>query len=861
MMQRLLTSEAPSSPATCAPAVASALNKWRTDGHLGTTETTRRLLGWWFDTDHELDGQAFAFYQAQREAIESLIYVHEVMKTRNNRDLLEAFLPNPEVRLLQYGDFARYAVKMATGSGKTIVMALAIAWNYLNALNESNSEDVDSPDPSRYATAFLVTAPNVIVFERLKSDFDGGRIFRRYPIVPPEYADLWGDLRCFLRGDKVDIASQGAVYVTNIQQLYDPAPKEKGRRKAGPPQPIAELLGSIASDSMSQRDDFDDRIVGRGTPCLVINDEAHHTHDEDSEWNRSIRYLRDRLGPDRFVAQLDFTATPRFNDGTLFPWVIYDYPLKSAIRDRIVKRPIKGELSGAGEVASDDASSRYEAYITAAVNRWREYREQLSPLGKRPVLFVMMERAKDANAVGNYLQRIHPGDFGGEKLQVIHIGSNGEISDKDLQRARNVVKEIDSDDSNVNAVVSVMMLREGWDVRNVTVVLGLRPYSAAANILPEQAIGRGLRLMFPSDGGPDQGYTERVDIIGTEKFMEFIASLEQEEEMALDSEAVTKPITIVTIYPLPDRPDMDISIPSITPIYERKSDTRSEIAKLDIADIPVENLPFSLDIQDGKSFEYLGLDALTDEALIQRQYRMRVPSNCNEVVSHYAERIGAETYLPTHFDVIAGKLKEFFSRRAFGRHVDLDDNGFAAVLARPAVGYLTVQGFVRAIRPLLRVEREPAIAGLEYNLSHAAPFPWSKPTYAASKTVFNLVAADNDFESEFARFLDAAPDVSRFAKLPRRLGFKIQYLANTGNLRNYYTDFIAVDNMGAHYLIETKGQEDTNVGFKDRAARLWCSNAAKLSGVSWHYVKVPQMDFSGLAAMSLADVFQAFGRP
>ena len=852
MIQKLKAPDASAAPATCAPAVASALSDWRNQGYPGASEVTRRLLGWWFDTDHELDGSPFKFYRAQREAIESLIYVHEKLKKRNHQDLLHAFLPNTEVRLLQYGDFARYAVKMATGSGKTMVMALAIAWSYLNAVQE------DGADTSGYATSFLVIAPNVIVFERLKSDFEGGRVFNRYPLVPPEYADLWGEVRFFLRGDKADIASRGAVYVTNIQQLYVFPPAVKGKKKAGPPGPIANLLGPVASDSPDQRDDFDERIIRRGAPCMIINDEAHHTHDEDSEWNRSIRGLRQGLGSERFMAQLDFTATPRFSDGALFPWVVYDYPLKAAMQDNIVKRPIKGELKGIGEVASDDASTRYEAYIEAAVNRWREYRDQLAPLGKRPVLFVMMERAKDAEKVAQKLRSMRPDDFSGDKVQEIHVGRDGEVSDKDLQQARRVVREIDTDASSINAVVSVMMLREGWDVRNVTVVLGLRPYSSKANILPEQAIGRGLRLMFPDDGGPERGYDERVDVIGTEKFMEFISNLEQEEGVVLCSDDLGTPISIVTVHPLPDRPEMDISIPNITPVYGRTSDSRDEIARLDVAAIQVNNLPFSLEPQDSGVFEYLGLDALTDETLIERQYRLRVPSTCNEVISHYADRIGVETRLPAHFNVIADKLREFFSVRAFGRQVDLEDNAIAPILARPAVGFLTVKGFVETLRPMLRIERDPAIGGLEYLLSNTGPFPWSRPTCAASRTVFNLVAADNDFEAEFARFLENAPDVARFAKLPRRLGFKIQYLANTSNLRNYYPDFIAVGAQGIHYLIETKGLEDPQVPFKDRAAQLWCKNATALTGVHWKYVKVAQVAFAQLGGKSLNDVVQAF---
>ena len=523
--------------ASCALAVANAVEQWREQSYPGATETSKRLLAWWFDTDHEVDGRPFAFYPAQQQAVESLIYVYEVLKRRNQAELLGAFLPNPNLRLLQHGDFARYGIKMATGSGKTLVMALSAVWSYLNAVSE--------PDCGDYAKCFLIVAPNVIVSDRLAGDFNGGEVFRRYPMIPPEFADQWRDVRFVMRGDSMDAASSGAVYVTNIQQLYETRQRPRRGRNSGPPGPIAALLGPAASDTAQDKDDFADWIVRRGGPCMVINDEAHHTHEENSEWNQTIRRLRDDLPAGRFMAQLDFSATPRFNDGTLFPWVIYDYPLREAIEDGIVKRPIAGELRGISEPPAGDASVRYGGYITAAVNRWAEYRDNLKPLNKKPVLFAMLENSKDADDVGEHLRRTYPGDFGGDKLQVIHIDRAGEVSPKDLEKARRVVKSIDAPDSNINAVVSVMMLREGWDVRNVTVVLGLRPYTSAANILPEQAIGRGLRLMFP--GGA--GYEERVDVIGTEKFMEFVENLQRDEDVAIQVEIFDdNPLVIVTIF-------------------------------------------------------------------------------------------------------------------------------------------------------------------------------------------------------------------------------------------------------------------------------------------------------------------------
>jgi type III restriction enzyme len=121
------------------------------------------------------------------------------------------------------------------------------------------------------------------------------------------------------------------------------------------------------------------------------------------------------------------------------------------------------------------------------------------------------------------------------------------------------------------------------------------------------------------------------------------------------------------------------------------------------------------------------------------------------------------------------------------------------------------------------------------------------------------VAADNEFERDFAKFLNDARDVRRFAKLPQRFGFTIEYTDSATNLRYYEPDFVAVDGDGRHYVLETKGREDIDVAFKDRAATIWCENATLLTGTPWIYVKVPQVEFGKLQTTELADVVIAFG--
>ncbi|MCI0476344.1 MAG: DEAD/DEAH box helicase family protein [Anaerolineales bacterium] len=830
--------------APCVPAIKEAVSDWRASNYKGATETTRILLDYWFHTDHRLpNGRPFVYFDAQKFAVETLIYLYEVAGVRRHKDLVEKYAgSNKDLRLLQYDDFARYCVKMATGSGKTKVMALAMAWQFFNAVAEARDD---------YAKTFLLIAPNVIVFERLKKDFANGKIFRTDPIIPPELKIFW-DFDCYLRGDPERASSQGALYLTNVQQFYE----RVSNGDDDEPEAMTAVLGSKPPAQNIEVEDFDKRIAARGAPAMVINDEAHHTHDEESEWNKVIRRLHQDLpgfgNLEGLVAQLDFTATPRYSKGALFTWTVYDYPLKQAIIDGIVKRPMKGIASGIQEAKSTVASTRYKAYLTAGVERWKEYRAQLAPLKKKPILFVMMNDTTEADDVGDYLQKKYPSEFSGDKLLVIHTDRSGEVSKKDLDKARQVAREVDFADNPVNAIVSVLMLREGWDVENVTVVIGLRPYTSKANILPEQTIGRGLRMMF-RDLATD--YVERVDVIGNKAFIGFVEQLEKEEDIAFGTFDVGKDkLVIVTIQPDPDKMDKDITLPTLSPILSRKKTLAEEIAALDIAAMKCPQLPRKADDAAAKTFHYEGYDLITLQKEIERDYILPEVQTSQEIISYYAKRIAQDVKLPTQFAALAPKVREFLETRAFGERVDLDDPVIIKAIATNVAQYVTVKTFVQALRPLVVQELTPQLLSKGRKLSETPPFPYSRPTIKATRTVFNLVPCGNKFEQAFAEFLEDAPDITAFAKLPEQFGFAIEYTDASNNLRYYEPDFVAIASGGTHYLIETKGREDTDVANKDRAAILWAENATQLTGTQWQYIKVPQKEFETLQPDEFADV-------
>jgi hypothetical protein len=185
--------------------------------------------------------------------------------------------------------------------------------------------------------------------ERLKEDFADAAVFLRDPIIPPEWRGDF-DFKVILQDVLTPETTEGVLYLTNIHRLYeDRAPK--------PQNPVATMVGPRVnkdSDSVSAEELFD-RIAGHDR-LLVVNDEAHHVHDKDLQWWKTIERLYVASG-EGVVAQLDFSATPKDQQGQLFREIVVDYPLAQAVEDGIVKTPLIGEIGGPVAVRQVSAAS------------------------------------------------------------------------------------------------------------------------------------------------------------------------------------------------------------------------------------------------------------------------------------------------------------------------------------------------------------------------------------------------------------------------------------------------------------------------------------------------------------------------
>jgi type III restriction enzyme len=514
--------------------IREEVTAWRAKGYPGASGTSRDLLRWWFETDHwseQADGtqSQFRYYFAQREAVETVVWLFDVRRVRDKFDLLRFDASGAVSSNMFDEDWPRFVLKMATGAGKTKVLSLLMAWSYFHKLYEPDSD---------LARNFLLIAPNIIVLDRLRADFDGLRIFFNDPVLPDNGAGgrNWRDdfqIALHIQDDVRVVRPVGNIFLTNIHRVYLGSIPEPSLEDDDLSDYFLSPLGHRPGGATTDGNTDLGEIIREIEELAVFNDEAHHIHDARLAWFKSIQDIhlqllqRDR----RLSIQVDVTATPRHDNGAIFVQTVSDYPLVEAIAQNVVKHPVLPDAASRAKLAEQKSSiitERYADYLQLGVEEWRKSYAEHQKLGKKAVLFVMVDDTRNCDEVGGYLQRICP-ELHNAAL-VIHTKTNGEISEassgktvEELKLLRQQSNEIDTWGSPYKAIVSVLMLKEGWDVRNVTVIVGLRAYSSKANILPEQTLGRGLRRMY---FGSDQ--RETVSVLGTPAFMDFVESIQSE---------------------------------------------------------------------------------------------------------------------------------------------------------------------------------------------------------------------------------------------------------------------------------------------------------------------------------------------
>ncbi len=845
-MQRLL--------APLVPELRKRVFEWRNNNYEGASETSKALLTWWFKEEHILynqDGSSYSFqyYFSQREALETVVWLYEVAQVKDKYDLIRYNSTGVLSPQMFTEDWLRFVIKMATGAGKTKVMSLVIAWAYFHKLYEEGSS---------LAKNFLLITPNVIVFERIKKDFEGNDIFFLDPVLPDNgyMGQNWHDdfqITLHLQDDLRNVSDTGNIFLTNIHRVFESDVKDYDAEDEDASE---YFLGDKPVTKTNQGTVDLGMVVRDIDELIVINDEAHHIHEENA-WLKSIRDIDNKLKQKGggLSLQLDVTATPKNNKGAIFVQTISDYPLVEAIHQRVVKQPVVPDEASRGKLKESQSvvfTEKWRDHIHLGVEEWKKTYEQLLPTGKKSLLFIMTDDTKNCDDVASYLE-MNYAELKGAVL-TIHTNKSGEISEsttgrnqEELEELRKQSNEIDSWESPYKVIVSVMMLKEGWDVRNVTTIVGLRPYASDSKILPEQTLGRGLRRMYFGRDDID----EYVSVIGTPAFMDFVESIKGEgvllEKRLMGSGS--KPISPMVIEvdkenAKKDIAKLDIEIPVMTARIQREY---KNLAELDVSTFGNERAQVKTFSEQEKR-EIVFKDVVAEEVHHTTILSGDIEPNYQSVIGFFAQAIMREMRLFGCYDILFGKVKDFIENYMFEGQVELTDLNVLRNLSEVEYIKLIKDGFKKSINELTVQDKGDTEIKNYIKVSDARPFVVNDKAFLIpQKSVFNRIVGDSNFELEFSAFLEKCDDLISFAKNfqnKEATALRIEYKNAEGFIANYYPDFFVKVDDKQVYIIETKGREEEDDKIKFERLQKWCEDVnARQSRVAYKALYVKQEDY------------------
>lgn len=845
------------------------VKEWRESGYHGASGTSSALLRWWFQREHPTlapDGTTFDFqyYFAQREAIETITYLYEIAGVKDKYDLLRFDSWGTASANMFPESWTRLVVKMATGSGKTKVLSLALAWSYFHKLYEEGSA---------LARNFLLITPNIIVLDRIRADFDGLKIFYEDPILPDNgYEDhSWRDdfqLTLHLQDEIGVIRKTGNIFLTNIHRVYD---TNRDIASASDDDLTDYFLGNkpVGATTDSHVDLGD--IVRDIDELMVLNDEAHHIHDEKLAWFKSIEDIHNRMKMkgSGLSIQIDVTATPKHNNGAIFVQTICDYPLVEAIHQDVVKHPVVPDAASRGKLREKKSSKyteKYSDYIHLGYLEWKKVYDEHIKVGKKAVLFIMTDDTKNCDEVAAYLEKTYPELH--NAVLVIHTKNNGEISEsvsgknkEDLEILRESANHVDRPDNRFKAIVSVLMLKEGWDVRNVTTIVGLRPYSSKSNILPEQTLGRGLRRMYRGTN-----LKELVSVVGTEAFLDFVESIKSEgvelERTSMGEGTKPKAPLVVEIdieNKKKNLNELDIDIPILSPRVFREYKNLSLLNVSTFGNQVFSLLKFSEEEQREIVFKDITTNEITHTTVLDTD----MAGNYQSVIGYFAQSIMKDLRLVSGYDILYGKVKEFIQNYLFDSQINLDDLNVLRNLSEVPVNMTIQETFKKKINELTVLDRGEAEIREYIKISKCRPFVAKDQSYMIpKKSIFNRIIGDSGFELAFANFLDGCEDIVSFVKNYFAVSFRLDYRTKDGNISNYYPDFIIKKSEKEIWIVETKGREDTDDPLKIDRLRQWCEDVnKKQQGKKYNWLYVQQEIFEKYKPESFITLIKSLKNP
>lgn len=830
----------------------------------------------------------------------------------------------------------KYCFKMATGTGKTWVMQALMVWQLLN----KTAALAEGVDDVRFTRQFMVVAPGLIVYERLLDAFcgkliasgNGSRDFSTSDVM--QFADLFipemhhEAVFAFVRGNvcsKSEIGlkatGNGMIAITNWHLLN--ANDGVGEMEAfdvlapgtspDPQQVLKAVLPLTPGRATGNSLEVLDRRYARGNvleflanlpELMVFNDEAHHIHEfkregetTEVEWQKSLTRIAAPKGR-RFV-QVDFSATPYNDVGSgknkrkvYFPHIITDFDLKSAMRAGLVKSLVLDRRKEIGALPLEFKAERDEngnptlsegqrVMLRAGLQKLRKLEKDFARIApaRHPKMLVVCEDTTVSPLVTVFLQEQE--GLNEEEVMTIDSGKKAELGEKDWASVREQLFSVDKH-ATPRVIVSVLMLREGFDVNNICVIVPLR--SSKAQILLEQIIGRGLRLMWRdaeytdakrenreriNDGQEPNSLLDVLSIVEHPAFQSFYDELIKEGLVGTTSEETDNTSSTgdcLTVKLREGFEAFDFGIPFIL----QEADELRDHAALDITTLPAFT---AMDVTQligllGKGDTFISQDL--QSATLFGDYRVNGAvmnvGGYNDYLARLTRRISqalssdlpkgnkiathlAKPYLQVNTAELTGWIDDYVWTQLFGTTFNpLDRENWRVLLLQSVLDHITK---VFAVA-LLESEQKHTTGKTEVHWRMLSEIDQlvMREAYSVeiSKCIYPRLgwsAQNGGLEKAFIHWAQADAQIQAFCKISenRHTFARLRYVKEDGLPAFYSPDFL-VRTSDAIYLVETKAQQQTlhpNIQRKHKAALAWCDCINALPNtlrgeLPWHYV-------------------------
>ena len=893
------------------------------------TPTTRNLLTYWF-SDIYTDMRKVNFHIGQRQAILNIIYIHEVLKKEKIGDVYVDLAPN---LLLTKGfgieqlhedrySMPKYCVKMATGTGKTWVFEALIIWQYLNARHE---------EEGNFTKNFLMIAPGIIVYERLLDAFLGkmredgeSRDFETCDIklqedlfLPEEYRqEFYGFLQSSVAakreiGEKV--TGDGLIAITNQHLLMGADEQENDAPGIDDGWRLPVSPGVAAGNSL---DSLDNSLNGkkeleflhRLPDLMMINDEAHHIHDnvkagekDEVQWQKALRYIAGGKG--KHAIQVDFSATPYNQKGknkVYFLHIVVDFELKEAIRRGLVKMlwlserkelavealDFRAERNEAGEVIGLSEGQRQ--MIRAGLAKLKILEEEFAEVdeSKKPKMLIMCEDTTVVPLVASFLYQegLDQDDF----LE-IHSNKKGEVGEEEWEMIRQKLFSLDRHEKP-RVVISVLMLREGFDVNNVCVIVPLR--STQSGILLEQTIGRGLRLMWRGNPEIDELKAENRRAMQEHKqatnFFDVLSIVEHPAFREFYDDLISDGLMGEEVDPKREmEPKGDLETVGLKENYEQydfrlpfvvdESAQQMKKIKININELKPFGVPYESlikmvperetwidkEVVNGVNAGFFEVTTGVFRSSSYNDYMSRLTNHIVEKLSAQVDKLGRSKNAGGYPGLmvgnveIAGAIDKYIRHRLFNREINpAEGKNWKVLLFEEVMNHIKGQ----LVTQITKAQEEVETVG-ETKVIFTAFSSVDKITERENyciqpvKCIYEKCPYPSNkgiFERDFMEFCDRDGEVDAFCKVieNRHTFARFRYIRDDGMPAEYIPDFVV--RLGNDcYLVETKAQNQTsqpNVVRKKRAAVRWVEKINMLKpetreNLTWHYAMLPDKMF------------------